>query len=393
MATLKAIILKPDKRADGTWNVKIRITHNRASRNIPTTMYVSKNDLTASMKIKNRAILDKCDELIRTYRQRLDALNLELNDMPLPMIVERITSRSSSEGVEFIQFTEKWMERNAGKPGLSTRRSALNAFKKFFGREVIMCSEITSKTMRKFEESLTGVRTKSLYPATILHLFREARKYYNDEDNDVIVIRNTVASYKPPKQNVAEKRALTEEVIRRMLALEYNGNVCRDLALDMFRLSFFLMGTNSVDFYNATQFDGEYFIYNRTKTAGQRSDKAEMRIKVHECLKPLFEKYKGEERVFNFYKRYATPNIFNAAINSGLKEIAVEVGVEKIQFYAIRHSFATIAVNDLKISKYLVNDMLCHVDPAMQVTELYIRKDFGPINEANFQFIEYFLNK
>ena len=391
MATLKAVILKPDKRADGTWNVKIRITHNRAIRNIPTSMYVSKGDLTASMKIKNRAILDKCDDLIREYRQRINALNLELNDMPLPMIVERITSRSSSEGVDFIAFVEKWMERNATKPGLSTRKTAVNAFKKFFGRDMIMCSEITSKVMREFESSLTGIRTKSLYPATVLHLFREARKFYNDEDNDRIVIRNTVASYKPPKQNVAEKRALTEDVVRKILALEYNGAVCRDLALDMFKLSFFLMGTNSVDFYNATEFDGEYFVYNRTKTAGQRSDKAEMRIKVHPCLLPLFEKYKGEERVFNFYKRYSTPNTFNKAINTGLQEIADEVKEKKIQYYAIRHSFATIAVNTLKINKYIVNDMLCHVDPAMQVTELYIRKDYAPMNEANYQFIEYFL--
>jgi integrase len=293
--------------------------------------------------------------------------------------------------VEFIEFCEKWMVRNAGKPGLSTRRSALNAFKKFFGRDMIMCSEITSKAMRKFEESLTGVRTKSLYPATILHLFREARRYYNDEDNDLIVIRNTVASYKPPKQNVAEKRALTEETVRKVLALEYNGAVCRDLALDMFKLSLFLMGTNSVDLYNATKYDGEYLVYNRTKTAGQRSDKAEMRIKVHPCLLPLFEKYKGEERVFNFHRRYSTANNFNKAINTGLKDIAEEVGAGKIQYYAIRHSFATIAVNTLKINKYIVNDMLCHVDPAMQVTELYIRKDYGPMNEANFQFVEYFL--
>lgn len=391
MATLKAIIRKEDKRSDGTWNVKIRITHNRKVKEIPTTMYVSKVDVTSSFKIKNRAILDKCDDLIREYRQRINALNLELNDMPLQLIVERITSRSTSEGVDFVEFVDKWMERNANKPGLATRRTAVNAFIRFFGRDIIMCSEITSKVMREFEQSLTGVRNKSLYPTTIMHLFREARKYYNDEDNDIIVIRNTVASYKPPKQNVAKKRALTEETVRSILKLEYNGNVRRDLALDMFKLSFFLMGTNSIDLYNATEFDGEYFVYNRTKTAGQRSDKAEMRIKVHPCLLPLFEKYKGDERVFNFYMRYSNPKHFNGAINAGLKEIAQEVGEEKIQFYAIRHSFATIAANDLRINKYIVNDMLCHVDPTLQVTELYIRKDFTPMNDANFQFVEYFL--
>ena len=391
MATLKAIIRKDDKKSDGTWNVKIRITHNRKVKELPTSMYVTKVDITSSYKLKNRAILDKCDDLIREYRQRLNALNLELNDMPLSMIVDRITSRSSSEGVDFVEFVDKWMERNANKPGLATRKTAVNAFIRFFGRDIIMCSEITSKVMREFEQSLTGVRNKSSYPTTIMHLFREARRYYNDEDNDQIVIRNTVASYKPPKQNVAKKRALTEEVMRKVLALEYNGSVCRDLTLDVVKLSFFLMGTNSIDLYNATVFDGEWLVYNRTKTAGQRSDKAEMRIKVHPCLRPLFDKYKGEERVFNFYKRYSSPKHFNGALNTGLKAIAKEVGEEKIQFYAIRHSFATIAVNDLRINKYVVNDMLCHVDPAMQVTELYIRKDFGPMNEANYQFIEYFV--
>lgn len=392
MATLKPIIMKPDKRADGTWNVKIRITHNRAVRNIPTSMYVSKEDITSSFKIKNRAILDKCDDLMREYRRRLNAMNLELNDMPLSQIVERLMQREERTGVDFIAFAGKWIADNREKKGIKNYVTALNAFKKFFGRDVVMCDEVTSKVMREFEQSLSG-RAASLYTSSVLFMFREARKHYNDEDIDRIVIRNTVASYKPPRQNVAEKRALTEEVIRRMLALEYNGVARRDLALDVFKLSFFMMGTNAVDLYNATEYDGVYFIYNRTKTKGRRSDKAEMRIKVHESLLPLFEKYKDDERVFNFHRRYTKAVDFGRALNIGLKSIAAEVGVDNIQFYSIRHSFATIAVNDVRINQYIVNDMLCHVDANMRVTNLYIRKDYGPMNDANFQFIEYFLKK
>ena len=50
---------------------------------------------------------------------------------------------------------------------------------------------------------------------------------------------------------------------------------------------------------------------------------------------------------------------------------------------------ATIAVNDVGISKYVVNDMLNHVEPSMKVTDLYIKKDFTAINEANFRLIDY----
>ena len=50
---------------------------------------------------------------------------------------------------------------------------------------------------------------------------------------------------------------------------------------------------------------------------------------------------------------------------------------------------ATIALNDARIDKWIVNDMLCHTDPAMKVTELYIKKDFAPINEANEKLMKF----
>lgn len=394
MATLKAIIRPSDKRSDGTWNVKIRITHQRKTKEIPTSMYVTKKDITASFNIKNRAVMDKCDELILLYRQRLNALNLEVNDLPLSVIVERITAREERGGINFIAFAEKWLANNSAKRGLKNYITALNAFKKFFGREIILCEEITTRTMQRFEETLSDrPRACSLYTSAIAFLFKEARKYYNDEDNELIVIKNTIASYKAPKQNVAEKRSISEDKVREILALGYTGAKRRDFALDLFKLSLFLMGTNSVDLYNATQFDGEYLVYNRTKTKNRRADKAEMRIKVHPCLLPLFEKYKDTERVFDFHKRHINADEFNRTLNIGLKYIAKEVGLDNLQFYHVRHSFATIAYNNAKINKYLVNDMLCHVDDSMHVTELYIRKDYGPMNDANFQFIEYFLKK
>ncbi|WP_309253602.1 hypothetical protein [Prevotella brunnea] len=79
----------------------------------------------------------------------------------------------------------------------------------------------------------------------------------------------------------------------------------------------------------------------------------------------------------------------NRAINIGLKEVGREVGVDNLQFYAARHSLATIAVNDVGISKYVVNDMLNHTDPALRITELYIKKDFKVINEANVKVLDY----
>lgn len=81
----------------------------------------------------------------------------------------------------------------------------------------------------------------------------------------------------------------------------------------------------------------------------------------------------------------------NRSINIGLKEIGAAIGIPHLQFYSARHSMATIAINDLRINKYIVNDMLCHVDQSMKITDLYIKKDYTQVNEANFQLIDYII--
>lgn len=265
----------------------------------------------------------------------------------------------------------------------------------------MLFSDITANSMKAFEDSLAGkMRARSLYTNCIAKMFNDARDYYNDEDNGVIVIKHSLKKYTPPRQNVAEKRALTVDEITSIMMLPYlnsatrKGDVCRrDMAKDCFVLSFFLMGMNSVDLFNATDYDGEYITYERTKTKDRRADNAEISVRVHPCIKALVEKYRGGRmRVFNFHKRYSSASDFNRAVNIGLKEIDAELGIEGLQFYAARHSMATIAVNNVGISKYVVNDMLNHVEPSMKITDLYIKKDFTAINEANFKLIEYVLH-
>ena len=169
-----------------------------------------------------------------------------------------------------------------------------------------------------------------------------------------------------------------------------NGRLCRrDLALDCFRLSFCLLGMNSADLYNAKECDGEYIIYCRTKTKDRRNDQAKMIVRVHPLIRPLVEKYRGKERVFNFSERFSSMADLNRSVNIGLKEIGKEIGVEGLQLYAARHTMATIAANEAGIDRWTVNLMLNHTDQSMRVTELYIKRDFTPVNDANDKLLGY----
>ena len=81
-------------------------------------------------------------------------------------------------------------------------------------------------------------------------------------------------------------------------------------------------------------------------------------------IQPLVDKYRDPtgKRVFKFYKLYSSMDTFSAAMNKGLKKIGNRLEIEDLEFYAARHSWATIAVNDAGVDKYTVHQSLNHTD-------------------------------
>lgn len=397
MATFKIQIRKDRQREDKSFIVFIRFSHNRRTTYLPTTMIAEKKDLTSSLKIKNQRILDRGEELIRSYRKKLETLYLEINDMPFEKIIERLKEKDENGSINFVSYARTWLMENENKKGIKNYTTALNAFCRFMGREVIYCNEFSEQLMKDFESYLNGkARAQSLYTSAILKIYNDAREHYNDYDNGNIRIKASLRKYTPQKQNVAVKRALSVENIRTIMKLTVGEHTRAELAKDCFIMSFCLMGINAVDLYSITKYDGEKITYNRTKTRDRRSDQALMVIDVPAVIKPIMKKYMTkckDGHIFNFSSRYSKYEDFNRALNIGLKDIARHIGVDNIQFYSARHSMATIAANDVRIPIYIVNDMLCHIDERMKITNLYIKKDFSAINEANAKLIDYVFGK
>lgn len=304
--------------------------------------------------------------------------------------------KCEEENIDFVRFSLDWCERNKAMKGLKNYMTAIHSFCRFMGRNEIPINEVTARTMHLYEQSLSGYkRAPTLYTRAIMKLFNEALMFYNDEDNDIILIKHSLSKYKAPRQNVTKKRGLPISTIRAIFNLPYDnldwrGNPSRhDLAKDCFILSFCLLGMNSADLFNATSFDGNVITYQRTKTKDRRFDCAEMRVVMPKIVLPLVAKYRGRNHVFNFAERYSSMGTFNHAVNIGLKEIGREIGVPGLQFYAARHSMASIAVNRVGIDKFTVNDMLNHIDQSMSVTDIYIEKDFTRVNRANERLLRF----
>ena len=418
MLTIKAEIKRSELKADGTYNVKIRFTLDRKVKRLSTNLFVTQQDLTKSLKFKeDTSIKREVDRLVLYYREQCLKLQLDQNHYSLDEIVEFLNGeQEKQQTINFIKFSREWIASTTIK-GAPNYTTAINALVRFIGKEELDINLITLDFLEDFKSFLNKereIRTKrlmqqgkrvpsnrslSLYLISIKKLFNEAKKRYNKKDKNLILIPNSpFIELEIPKQEATRKRAISADIIKKVWKLPYKDMkkgykaTCRyNLAKDCFILSFCLMGMNSADLYNATEMKGNTITYNRTKTKDRRLDKAQMKVDIPKLAQPLIEKYKDKtgKRLFNFYQYYVDEKGFNKAINYGLKEIGRLLEIDDLEYYAARHSWATIALNKVGIDKYTVHAALNHVDETMRVTDIYIERDFVNENRANAKVVKY----
>ena len=422
MLTIKAEIKRSELKVDGTYNVKIRFTLDRKVKRLSTNLFVTQQDLTKSLKFKeDTPIKREIDRLVLYYREQCLKLQLDRNHYSLDEIVEFLNGeQEKQQTIDFIKFSREWIA-SATIKGAPNYTTAINALVRFVGKEELDINLITLDFLEQFKAFLIGERdartkklmqqgkrvtsnrTLSLYLVSIKKLFNEAKRKFNKKDKNLILIPNSpFEDFKIPKQEATRKRAISVDIIKKLWKLPYKDmkkgykSTCRyNLAKDCFILSFCLMGINSADLYNATEMRGNTIIYNRTKTKARRLDGAKMMVDIPKIVQPLIDKYKDStgKRLFNFYQYYGDEKTFNKAINCGLKEIGAILEVDDLEYYAARHSWATIALNKVGIDKYIVHAALNHIDDAMKVTDIYIERDFVNENKANTKVVKYVFGK
>lgn len=422
MLTIRAEVLKDKKRNDGTYNVKVRFIKDKKVKRISTDLFATDADLTADLRLKEDSVIkQEADRLILHYRTMFSTFHLDSENYDVNEIVNRLLCKEEAEKpIDFIAFSRTWIKETTIK-GKDNYTTALNSFVRFIGEEELEIKKLTVDLLENYRDYLIKVREErvknimetgkrvpsnrclSLYLMSLRHLYGEAQKYYNKPDKGIIRIPHTPFEYfKIPKQEATRKRAIQPQQIKAIWNMPYQNihkgakSTCRfDLAKDCFILSFCLMGINSVDLYNATELRGDRLVYNRTKTKDRRLDKAQMEVIVPKMVLPIIEKYRDRsgKRLFNFYQFYRDHKGFNKAINKGLKEIGEQLHIDDFEYYAARHSWATIALNKVGIDKYTVHAALNHVDASMKVTDIYIERDFVNENKANAKVVKYVFGK
>lgn len=386
MAKINFLIGK--KKGDGTRNVSFVLSHRGQRVTLGGSVTLLPNEVSKRGNIISQRKLKDIDDIIKSYTDKLYKIELSLTGKTETAkdIVGMLNS-PKTEDLEFFAFTERYISQS--DKYTDKLEVMLNSLERFIGKRKILFREIDYSFLNSYVRYLDGHPcAQSNYLGLIRQMFNEAMRIYNNVYEQPIPY-SPFNTFKIPRQKVStDNRVVTVADLRKIFSFEGTGR--SQLARDCYILSFCLMGMNTVDMYDEDpKIRGNKLCYHRKKTRNRRDDNAYIEVVIPDMVKPIIKKYSDSKRLFRFYKTYYDASSFNKHVNVGLKQIAERLSIPAFDFYSARHTWASIARNEVGIDKYTVNEALNHIDPALKIADVYIKRDFTQINIANKKVLDY----
>lgn len=395
MANLKIILDTRRARKDGTYPVKLQISHKGRVGQISTDIYALPEQFESGLlnrnaqnwKTKNMVLQGMMSdaELKVLELTRRDALvNLNINQL------KDILSQKDEgmpESKRFIDYLDEFtsLKNNAGTISIyQTTRSKIMEYDPNCTFE-----SMDKRWLSGFENWMIASGMK--INAYAIHL-RNIRAIFNYALDEEYTSLYPFRKFKIKKEET-RKRSLTVEQL--VMLRDYPCEEYQKKYRDMFMLMFYLVGINAVDLFSAKpkSIVTGRLEYKRAKTGKLYSPKIEP-----EALE-IIEKYKGDEWLLNVRDKYVDYKDYVRRMDNYLKKIGeckrVGLGGKKIitplfpniSSYWARHTWATIAAS-LDIPKETISAALGH-EIGSKVTSIYIDFDKKKIDKANRMVLDY----
>lgn len=387
MVTTSFYLDKRYRKNDGKYPLKIAITiHGRAAY-IPLGISLDAAHWDKRRQrvttLDNRAAINRS---IERQRIAIDDALLDLQSKGLLKYASATDARRmvlelfnpDDKVVYFLNWFDNFTERKHGRTKdlySVTRKKIID-----FDGSRLRFEDITPAWLQRFANWMQEQGAATNTAAIDL---RNIRAVFNDALDNEITACYPFRKFKIRQQATA-KRNLSVERLRMLFT--YNGVGLRQRrALDLFRLSFLLVGMNIADL--ATLRPDDYhdgrIIYTRHKT------KREYNVKVEKEAAIIIERHRSVNplRLLDFLDTFSCIHNLCSSINLELKKLPDMKGVST---YWARHSWATIAA-ELDIPKETIAAALGHGNTS--VTDIYINFPRKKIDKANRLVIDYIMGK
>lgn len=392
MATVKLTLDTRRAKDDGTYPIKLLISHLHKSAKISTGVSVKEDQFNGneiSKKVPNSSIHNM---KIRTMLSAAEATLLDLmqkgniNHLSALKIKEIIEERMKGK-VTNETFTDYLNDFASLKSNPGTRSVYEQTRVKLTAYDPKCTFETMDTTwLKKFEAWMEkeGVRTN----ARGIHL-RNIRAIFNYAIDEEKTTLYPFRKFRIRKEETP-KRALS---VKDLITLrDYPCEEHQVKYRDMFMLMFYLIGINPVDLFRLKAIRDNRIEYHRAKTGKLYS------IEILPEAQKIIKKYRGKEYLLDILDTWTNYKDFTHRMNINLKQIGeverVGLGGKKLRtalfpditIYHARHTWASIAAS-LDTPKETISAALGH-EIGSKVTSIYIDFDRKKVDEANKRVIE-----
>jgi integrase len=393
------------ERQDKTYPLVFRIGHQRRTATIQLDLYLMPNDWNSERRIvrnsystdgetvkrlNNRLAKRKARaiELIEKLEEAGRLAAMSVTD--IKTFVEKYLDSDSADPItaaqpidelkpqDFFEFADRIIKDLTEAKRIGTKKSyqcTIDVLEKFHGSRKLTFAQIDYEFLMKFETKHyakgLGANGLSVYMRNIRSLYNRAIKA-KVADEKLYPFK----AYKI-KSEPTRKRAIGEDALNSIIALELDSTHTLFHARNYFVASYMMYGMNFTDMAYMTEaslMDGRVQ-YRRSKTSKLYD------IKITPALQEILDYYRSHRKgnspyLFPIIKRTSAEGQdkdiqwARKRYNKKLKELAKVCGISaNLTSYVSRHSFASQAVL-LEIPVLAVSTMLGH--SSLKTTQIYL---------------------
>lgn len=378
MASLRLTILKDKPAKDGSFKIRVALTHNRGVKYILTRYSVDSVGQFRDGQVVKRpdaAITNrKLRSLLNDYQDALDAIGgvcqyscKELRDL---LVMRRASSQSNStfQSVGSSYVLELIADKRENYAKLIERNNRY--FSEFCNGDILF-SEISTVTIANYDRFLR--RVKRLGETTIGMMMSRTRTIINRAIQQQLVKYDVHPfCYYHIKSSPVRELDLSIDELRKIKDYhprERNLRVSRDL----FMLSFYFAGINLADLL-AIDFRGKTSItFSRVKVRNTMQGQQLTTLPIIDEARVIIDEWMNKRTgKLDFGYKFSYANFYRY-LTRCIDKMATNLKIEsKVVFYSARKSFAQIAY-EMGIQDGVIDYCLGHSDKGRGVIRYYTK--------------------
>lgn len=360
-----------------------QVTHKKEVKQITTRIHLLAEEWNdageriasdALVKTPRLAALQRMmDNDMERLTQIIRSLEMSGDEFTVPDIVKRFTDSKGAVYVLAYLREQTVLLETKGKRGTAkNRRATLNSLSEYLAGEDIPFTELNELLLLDYEEWL---KAKGVKRNTSSFYMRNLRSVYNK------AVKRGFAKQTDPFRNVytgidkTSKRAVDEQVVADLKALDLSGMLWLELARDLFLFSYCTRGMSFVDmaYLKEENVTNGVIRYVRKKTGQPLS------IRIEPGVQRIMERYKQEvygsyllpvirsDNEKDAYRQYRNKLRY---YNKQLKKLSKLLGDGvSLTSYVARHSWASTA-HKHNVPIAVISDGMGH--SSEKTTQIYL---------------------